>query len=135
MSLSKREKLLLRLLLDQEKYQPAAFFQKQLYVSPKTVYNDLTSLEEKIKETGTVITKLPRKGIRLEGTESAKQNARSLLVYEQLILDEYSPEYRRLFIFGNYFFSEKAMRYHEFAEYFFVSQQSIKNDVADIVRF
>lgn len=66
MSLSKREKLLLRLLLDQEKYQPAAFFQKQLYVSPKTVYNDLTSLEEKIKETGTVITKLPRKGIRLE---------------------------------------------------------------------
>ncbi|PQF20809.1 BglG family transcription antiterminator [Enterococcus mundtii] len=135
MSLSKREKLLLRLLLDQQKYQPAAFFQKQLYVSPKTVYNDLTSLEEKIKETGAVITKLPRKGIRLEGTESAKQNARSLLVYEQLILDEYSPEYRRLFIFGNYFFSEKAMRYHEFAEYFFVSQQSIKNDVDDIVRF
>ena len=46
MDLSKREKVLLQLLLTQKEFRPAAFFQEQLYVSLKTVYTDLASLEE-----------------------------------------------------------------------------------------
>lgn len=135
MILSKREKQLLRLLLEQQNYQPASFFQKQLYVSQKTIYTDLTNVEEKIKDTGVAIIRLPRKGIRLEGDELEKQKVYRLLVKNQNSLDEFSPDYRRMFIFSNYLFSKKPMHYQEFADYFFVSYQSIKKDVDEILDF
>lgn len=40
MILSNREQLLLQLLLEQKEFRPASFFQKQLNVSQKTVYNN-----------------------------------------------------------------------------------------------
>ena len=51
MDLSKREKVLLQLLLTQKEFRPAAFFQEQLYVSLKTVYTDLASLKKNKNHT------------------------------------------------------------------------------------
>jgi activator of the mannose operon (transcriptional antiterminator) len=135
MFLSKRENQLLCLLLEQTDYLPAAFFQKKLYVSPKTVYNDLAHLEEKIRETGLHISRLPRKGVKLEGDQAAKQKAYRLLIKKEQVIDAFSPEYRKLFIFANYLFAEKPMHYQEFADYFYVSYQSIKKDVDEILSF
>jgi len=75
MDLSKREKVLLQLLLTQKEFRPAAFFQEQLYVSLKTVYTDLASLEEKIKPYGLTIARLPRRGVKLEGNPTAREKA------------------------------------------------------------
>lgn len=135
MSLSEREQGLLQLLLDQTEYLPAAFFQKKLYVSAKTIYTDLTHLEEKLKDTGIHISRLPRKGVRIEGTVEDRKQVASLLVEKPKQFDEYSPEYRKIYIFANYLFSEKPMHYREFAEYFYVSFQSIKKDIDDILKF
>ena len=135
MDLSKREKVLLQLLLTQKEFRPAAFFQEQLYVSLKTVYTDLASLEEKIKPYGLTIARLPRRGVKLEGNPTAREKGYKLIVTEGKTVDEYSPEYRKLFIFANYFFSKKPMHYQEFAEYFYVSYQSIKNDVDELFSF
>ena len=135
MFLSKREQALLQLLLEQTDYVPAAFFQKKLYVSAKTIYTDLAHLEEKLSETGVHISKLPRKGVLLEGTEEERQQAASFLVENNKRIDPFSPEYRKVFIFANYLFSEKPMHYQEFAEFFYVSYQSIKKDVDDILLF
>ncbi|MEB6052947.1 PRD domain-containing protein [Enterococcus gallinarum] len=135
MDLSKREKVLLQLLLTQKEFRPAAFFQEQLYVSLKTVYTDLASLEEKIKPYGLTIARLPRRGVKLEGNPTAREKGYKLIVTEGKIVDEYSPEYRKLFIFANYFFSKKPMHYQGFAEYFYVSYQSIKKDVDELFAF
>ncbi len=135
MFLSKREKGLLRLLLEQTNYLPASFFQKKLYVSAKTIYTDLSHLEEKLAHTGLVITRLPRKGIRIDGTREEKQKAYRLLVKNETILDKFSPEYRKLAIFSQYLFGKKLRHYQEFASYFYVSYQSIKKDVDEILLF
>lgn len=135
MSLSQREKHLLRLLLEQSDYKPATYFQTKLYVSKKTIYNDLSNLAEKLTDTGLELVKIPRKGVRLEGTSVHKQKVQRLLIKEEKVLDSFSPEYRRLFIFANYLFSKQKMNYQEFSEYFFVSSQSIKKDADEILAF
>lgn len=135
MILSNREQLLLQLLLEQKEFRPASFFQKQLNVSPKTVYNNLTTLEKKLKDSGLAIKKVPRKGIFLSGSESAKQNGYRLLAKKETKLELFSPNYRKIFIFANYLFSVKPMHYQEFSEYFYISNQSIKKDVDEIVAF
>ena len=61
MILSNREQLLLQLLLEQKEFRPASFFQKQLNVSQKTVYNNLTTLEKKLKDSGLAIKKVQEK--------------------------------------------------------------------------
>jgi len=135
MLLSKREQGLLQLLLEETEYLPAVHFQKKLYVSSKTIYTDLTHLEEKLDGTGLHISRLPRKGIKIEGETDARKKAASLFVESATSFDEYSPEYRKVFIFANYLFSEKPMTYQSLAAYFFVSYQSIKKDVDEIIRF
>lgn len=84
MILNNREQLLLQLLLEQTEFRPASFFQKQLNVSQKTVYNNLTTLEKKLKDSGLAIKKVPRKGSFLSGSESAKQNGYRLLAKKRL---------------------------------------------------
>ena len=135
MLLSKREQGLLQLLLEETEYLPAVHFQKKLYVSSKTIYTDLTHLEEKLEGTGLHISRLPRKGIKIEGESNARKKVTSLFVENTTSFDEYSPEYRKVFIFANYLFSEKPMTYQALADYFFVSHQSIKKDVDEIIRF
>ncbi len=135
MILNNREQLLLQLLLEQTEFRPASFFQKQLNVSQKTVYNNLTTLEKKLKDSGLALKKVPRKGIFLSGSESAKQNGYRLLAKKETKLELFSPNYRKIFIFANYLFSVKPMHYQEFSEYFYISNQSIKKDVDEIVAF
>lgn len=135
MFLSKREQALLQLLLVETDYLPAAFFQKKLFVSTKTIYNDLAHLEEKLQATGLHIARLPSKGVRLEGNQENREQAAKLLVEEDQSIDRFSPEYRKVFIFANYLFAEKPWHYQEFAEYFFVSFQSIKKDVDELILF
>ncbi|WP_291290939.1 PRD domain-containing protein [Enterococcus sp.] len=135
MELSRREKVLLQLLLAQKEFKPAVFFQEKLYVSLKTVYTDLANLEEKINTYGLTVSRLPRKGVKLEGSPEAREKAYQLIVTEKTTVDEYSPEYRKLFLFANYFFAKKPMHYQEFADYFYVSYQSIKKDVDEIFTF
>ncbi|MCC4044845.1 BglG family transcription antiterminator [Enterococcus gallinarum] len=135
MELSRREKMLLQLLLAQKDFKPAAFFQEKLYVSLKTVYTDLASLEEKISSDGLTISRLPRKGVKLEGGQQAREKASKRIVTHEKKMDEYAPDYRKLFIFANYFFSKKPMHYQAFADYFYVSYQSIKKDVDEIFAF
>jgi activator of the mannose operon (transcriptional antiterminator) len=65
MELSRREKVLLQLLLAQKEFKPAVFFQEKLYVSLKTVYTDLANLEEKVNIYGLTVSRLPRKGVKL----------------------------------------------------------------------
>jgi activator of the mannose operon (transcriptional antiterminator) len=135
MELSRREKVLLQLLLAQKEFKPAVFFQEKLYVSLKTVYTDLANLEEKVNIYGLTVSRLPRKGVKLEGSPEAREKAYQLIVTEKTTVDEYSPEYRKLFLFANYFFAKKPMHYQEFADYFYVSYQSIKKDVDEIFTF
>jgi activator of the mannose operon (transcriptional antiterminator) len=135
MELSRREKVLLQLLLAQKEFKPAVFFQEKLYVSLKTVYTDLANLEEKINTYGLTVSRLPRKGVKLEGSPEAREKAYQIIVTEKTTVDEYSPEYRKLFLFANYFFAKKPMHYQEFADYFYVSYQSIKKDVDEIFAF
>lgn len=135
MDLSNREKRLLRLLLQESEYRPAIFFQEKLEVSRKTIYNDLKHLEGELVGLSVTVVKKPRNGTKLIGSKRDKESLQKQLIQRDKDIDVYAPEFRKAFIFANYLFSPSPMNYREFATYFFISYQSIKKDVDDILQF
>ena len=85
MDLSKREKVLLQLLLTQKSSDQPLFSRTALCFF-KTVYTDLASLEEKIKPYGLTIARLPRRGSSLKGIplQGKKATNSSLLKVKSL---------------------------------------------------
>lgn len=134
--MNENRKKLLRLILEQESYQPASYFAKKMNVSSKTIYKNLASLEGWFEEYQMELKKLPRKGIYLEGTQQDKIRMKIAIGdYQNVDFYGTSPAYRRLYIFAKLLFSTESRSYQYYADHFYVSVQSIKNDVDEIVGY
>ncbi|UDM78529.1 BglG family transcription antiterminator [Vagococcus fluvialis] len=131
---SQREKKLLQLLFEQKDYQPASFFNQKLNVSTKTIYKDIERIQEKLmKVSSSEIKKIPRIGIKLLYLTGDKAKIKQLLLYEEREEENYSPEYRQLYILNNELFSNNEMTYQEYGEQLFVTAQTIKNDKDELL--
>lgn len=136
MNLKNREKKLLLLLLEQECYKSAAFFTESLNVSAKTIYSDLEKLQAEVQSLGLSIVKVPRKGIKIEGSFSDRQKIKGLLTGgADQEGSSYTPSFRRLTIFSNALFAKERRSYAQLAEAFFVSIPSIQKDVSEVLLF
>lgn len=128
--------LLLLTLIEQKDYQSASFFATKLGVSRKTIYRYLDELAINLSNQELQLSKLPRNGILLKGSSENKEELR-LKILNGLKKEHscYSLTYRRLFLFSRLLFRKKIRTYQEYAEAFFVSVQSIKNDFDGIIDF
>ncbi|MGY3702897.1 hypothetical protein BW731_04670 [Vagococcus martis] len=136
--LKKREKKLLHLLIKQNDFQPASFFKDQLSVSTKTIYGDLDNIDFLFKSLHieAKLIKKPRKGIKLELNEEDISKLNQLALYKvSWIENAYTTENRKLSILGYELFSEEKNTYSQYAEKFYVSAQTIKNDIDEIVSY
>lgn len=136
--LKKREKELLYLLIKQNDFQPASFFKDQLSVSTKTIYGDLDNIDFLFKSLHieAKLIKKPRKGIKLELNEEDMSKLKQLALYKvSRIENAYTTENRKLSILGYELFSEEKNTYSQYAEKFYVSIQTIKNDIDEIVNY
>lgn len=134
--LKKNEKRLLKLLLEQNNFVPASFFQKELNVSTKTIYSYLKNIEMELKLYQLNILKIPRKGILLEGKKENKNKAYQLLLDSSVIdYTTYSPNYRKLKIFASIIFNKLQPSYQKIADKYYVSISSVKKDIEDIEIF
>lgn len=133
--LSKRERELLKLLFNQNDYQPANYFRNLLNVSTKTIYKDLESIQTELKETGIEIVKVPRKGIKLIFKEEHMEHIRLLILYENNLQEDYTPEKRQLIILKQELFSKNSLTYQEYANLLFVTPQTVKNDRDEVALF
>ena len=126
--LSKRERNLLKLLLEQSDFQPASFFKNQIDVSTKTIYKDLENIQSELIDLNIRIEKIPRKGIKLDYNEDQKEKIKSLILYETLGQEAYTPIARQLIILGKELFTNDFLTYQEYGDLLYVTPQTIKND-------
>ncbi|MEG0254084.1 MAG: BglG family transcription antiterminator [Vagococcus sp.] len=133
--LSKRERELLKLLFNQNDYQPASYFRNLLKVSTKTIYKDLESIQSELDDTTVWIKKVPRKGIKLIYKEEDKEHIRLLILYEKNIQEDYTPEKRQLIILGKEILSKESLTYQEYANLLYVTPQTVKNDRDEVASF
>ena len=133
--LSKRERKLLKLLLNQEDYQSANFFRDSLKVSTKTIYKDLEKIQSELQPLDIKINKVPRKGIKLEYQEKQREQIKLLFLYETTSQEKFTPEYRQLIILGKELFSKETLTYQENGNLFYVTPQTVKNDRDEVAIF
>ncbi|HCM89996.1 MULTISPECIES: PTS sugar transporter subunit IIA [Vagococcus] len=133
--LSKRERKLLKLLLNQEDYQSANFFRDSLKVSTKTIYKDLEEIQSELQPLDIKINKVPRKGIKLEYQEKQREQIKLLFLYETTSQEKFTPEYRQLIILEKELFSKETLTYQEYANLFYVTPQTVKNDRDEVSNF
>lgn len=131
----KRERDLLNLLLEESDFKPATYFKEQLHVSTKTIYSDLKNLDPMFEEYQLTLQKIPRKGIYLDGTLKSRDQARIFANLSSEFTIDFQPHQRQLLIFSDVLFSSEKRGYKNYAEDYYVSYQSIKKDVDEIVLF
>lgn len=129
MNLREREKEFLKMLIRQKSYQSAQYFTEKLQVSTKTIYKDLVNIQEFLAPYQMSIEKIPRKGIRLVGNDESRGKLKLMLGEIVTSHDAYDGQYRRLFIFAEMLFSNDYCSYQAYADYFFISTQTIKKDI------
>lgn len=127
---------LLNLMLGETVYRSAEYFANALGVSTKTIYNHSKNIETFLRDNGLTLEKFPRKGFLVVGSAEKKQH---ILLNSGKHLSssndvQFTPQYRRLYLFSKLLFSERKS-YRFYAETFFVSVQSIKKDFDEINGF
>ena len=65
---------LMKLLMDENNYQPTKYFSEKLGVSARTIHEDVDLLNDILKDVDIVIKKVPRKGLMIEGITISNQN-------------------------------------------------------------
>lgn len=103
--LNPRQKKLIYLLIQNERFLPVSFYSKKLDKSNRTIYSDLNKIQILLTSEKLILEKKPRIGIQLKGTVEAKMQfleritgiktesviesqERQLLIAEQLLIDE-----------------------------------------------
>lgn len=123
-----RQLSLVKLLSRQNKYRPASYYGNKLFVSTKTIYQDIDILKDYAKQFNVQIDSLPSVGIKISGADG---NINQLLSKLELDTrnDMYSPDNRRIEVMKQVLFGEKKPSLENLSNYFMVSKTSLYNDL------
>lgn len=121
----------LKVLREQNDYKPASFFAKWLSVSTKTIYSDINSLYNLLKDKGLTLDSSPRNGIKILGN---KENLNNLIdeVSDKNKEDEFSPNNRRYIIIKMLLLDDKKLNLDDLSNKFLISKTSLYQDLAVI---
>lgn len=127
--LSRRQKELIDVMLQQEHFQTVDFFANKLGVSKRTIHSELKSIEPYINSSGKFLEKKRGVGIALKdlkeiGTEQDIENT----------FDEYSLVMRRIKIMEMLLFNQETISFNQLSDQFLVSKTSIRNDLTLIMK-
>ncbi|MBP1042414.1 transcription antiterminator [Vagococcus sp. BWB3-3] len=121
--LSKRQKELLELLIEQEEFQTVKFFSRKLGVSERTLHSELTLVEDYLNSSEAYIEKKRGVGIVLRLPREGSQSS------EEPEMDVFSILNRRIQMMELLLFSPERISFNGLSELFMVSKTSIKNDL------
>ncbi|EOH80832.1 Transcriptional antiterminator [Enterococcus malodoratus] len=127
--LTKRQKELLELLLQQSDFQTVEYFASKLGVSKRTTHSELGRIDEYLQSSGEYLEKKRGVGIALKRfkeisvmTEKDEQN------------DVYTTFNRRIEIMNLLLFEEKIVSFNHLSDHFMVSKSSIIKDFEFIMK-
>ncbi|MBO0448746.1 transcription antiterminator [Enterococcus sp. MJM12] len=127
--LSRRQKELVEVMLQQERFQTVDFFANKLGVSKRTVHSELKAIEPYISSSGMFLEKKRGVGIALKNLKEVgfEQDTDDLF-------DEYSLVTRRIEIMEMLLFDQEITSFNQLSDQFLVSKTSIKNDLTLIMK-
>ncbi len=118
-----KQKKLLDMLIKQQGVVTAESFSNSLGISKRSVYSYLDVVTPYLKEKGYELIKVPSKGVKV--VKSGSGLNKNIDTF-----DEYSPDSRRYEIFSRVLIHGKKVTINELCGEFFVSESSIRKDVA-----
>lgn len=127
--LTKRQKELLELLMQQSDFQTAEYFAGQLGVSKRTIHNELGSIDEYLQSSGEYLEKKRGVGIglkRFKEVEVIKEKNEGSDIYDTFN--------RRIEILNILLFKEKVVSFNYLSDIFMVSKTSIIKDFEFIMK-
>ncbi|PMC58970.1 transcriptional antiterminator [Dolosicoccus paucivorans] len=124
--MNSRQLKLLKLMIDERKYQSASYYADKMSVSTRTIYSDLNTINGFTKEYGGEIDRVPGLGVRIVGSiEKIRQAFETDRIIEQY---KFEPINRRISIMKYLAFSKDIITLDFLSEKYFVSKTSIYND-------
>lgn len=127
-----RRKHILRLLSDAQDYVTCAQLKRNFSVSDKTIYNDISKLNDELSGHGIQVISVPRHGMKLEGSRKDIQSFLSSQDTDSSTM--YSPVYRQIEIVRRLIVLDQTVNYEEMADEYLVSASSLRSDVEKIRR-
>ncbi|WP_314062402.1 BglG family transcription antiterminator [uncultured Vagococcus sp.] len=121
--LSKRQKELLELLIEQEEFRTVKFFSRKLGVSERTLHSELITVEDYLNSSDAYIEKKRGVGIVLRLPKEGGQSS------GEPEIDVFSILNRRIQMMKLLLFSHERISFNGLSELFMVSKTSIKNDL------
>lgn len=128
--MNQRQKQILQILLENDEALPASRISQALNVSNKTIYNDISILNQELDELGIALRKVPRKGIEMIADEPSRNALRQqILAPQKEQADRYDPSSRRKELFRILFIEGKPISLQQTADQYMISRTSILNDL------
>lgn len=131
-----RQKRILQYLLDQDDYVTVNSIAETFEVSPRTIHNDLTLIEENLNQQDISMVKKPKKGIKVEASLSKKSTMMNMVDLKKESVDALSTKMRRFKILSLLLTNNEGTSLNKLSDEFLVSKTSIVSDldiIADII--
>ena len=132
-----RQAKLIKLMSKKKNYVPTRYFADHLEVSERTIFNDISLLEELLGEYGVRIDRKPNQGIKLCGDlETSEQLIQKII--KKLKLEDvsgYSALYRRKLIAKWLLIENKTVTYQSLSMDLYISTSCLIKDLDQIRKF
>ena len=134
-SIKSRKIELFNMLKKENIYRPTSYYAKALGVSEKSIYNDISELNDKLNDYNLEIVKIPRKGLLLEGQlDNCTRFIEDLNFQNELVIVNYSRSYRRLKILESILLKNSS-DIRNLADRFSITVNSLLNDIKEMQIF
>lgn len=123
------------LLLKNEKPMTIDTIASKLFVSNRTIRNELIKVEELLKDNGLLLIKKPGIGVTIKGSEEAKLKFISEIRLTSNRLVPFSPEDRKNYILMKLFFDQGDTEIKYLIKELYVSRSTIKKDLVKVSKW
>ncbi|AIF50952.1 transcription antiterminator [Pelosinus sp. UFO1] len=123
---------IIRILLNRNQAITVDEIAGMLTVSNKTIRNDLSKVEDHIKNTGLLLVKKTGSGILLQGSEEQKVSLSSKIENSRGADQPFSPKARKYSILKRLLMADNQIRMQDLADELYVSKVTIHKDLVDV---
>ncbi len=126
--ISKRTKLIIELLVQQDDFVSGSWIAKQIDVSKRTVLREMNEVEKQVEKSGARLERVPGKGVKIqmpsEGAGAFLMQMRSTSVEEH-----FNPEERQRSLIIELISTRETQKLYYFASKFKISEATVSNDL------
>ncbi len=129
--ISKRSRMIIDLLVEQESYVSGSFIAKQLNVSKRTILRELNEVERQVKKNGAALERIPGKGVKLVIPEE-KGDLFQTELNATAVEEYFKPEERQRYLLIELISAKTTQKLFYFSSKFKISEATVSTDLDKI---